>query len=359
VYGLDTLVTNIISFIKLDMKVTKHISTPEVAQALRIDFSSSDFANLDSKKIDSICQHIKSRIDFTEYQREVWDNPLFYNSRDTKPNRSQFFAIGNAINFRYWKLGPEGIISLKGKKGGKEFGGAEYMWRSLSVCLERKQYPLLEASFLANITEVQFNSIFSTDYGEDLFAVGKEDRLNNLRDLGSKLASKWDGSFFNVVNEANSSLIDFCHLSREFIAFDDPIYKLTMVNAIIHSGSSVAQFDADPLPGIDYQLLKQLLRIGILHPLGNIESKLRNQEILTSEEAYELRRSALHCFVIISGKTKISGEILDNKFWMNRKKCRDINPVCLVRETASDCPFWGVCDRQISFKIPLEMTRYY
>jgi hypothetical protein len=341
------------------MKPTKHISIFEVAQALNIDFSPSRFASLDIQKINSLCQRIKSRNDFTEYRRETWSNPLFYNSRDTNPNRSQFFAIGNAINFRYWRLAPEGIILLRGKKGGKEFGGAEYMWRCLSICLERKQYPLLEASFLSNITEAHFNSIFSTDDGENLLEVGKEHRLNNLRDLGSKLASRWDGSFFNVVIEANNSLIDFCRLSQQFIAFDDPIYKLTMVNAIIHSGSSVAQFDGDPLPGIDYQLLKQLLRIGILHPLGNLDSKLRNQEILTSEEAYELRRSALRAFVIISEETKISGEILDNRFWMNRKKCPDINPVCLVRETASDCPFRGVCDQNISFKIPLEMTRYY
>lgn len=233
------------------------------------------------------------------------------------------------------------------------------MWRCLRTCLEEELYPMLDASFLANITEEQFNKIFSTDSGENLLSTGMDDRIKNLRDLGAKLLAKWEGLFFNVIVASNNSLVNFCQLSREFIAFSDPLYKLTMVNTILHIGSGIAEFDADPLPGIDYQLMKQLLRIGILLPDQELKSKLTSQKILSQKESYGIRRVALHAFVILSENTAISGEILDNKFWWNRKKCLDINPVCVNPETASECPFFGTCNQNLEFTIPLEITRYY
>jgi hypothetical protein len=341
------------------LKSKDHLSTSELARALNIDFSDSPLVSPDLEIIDSLCQHINSRGEFTLFQREKWDNPLFWNIKDSTDKQSQYFAIGNSINFRYWTFSEQRIIHLKGKKRGEDFKGSNYMWRCLRLCLQTKQYPLLNATFLANITEDQFDNIFSTDFGDNPLCVGKEIRLNNLRDLGSKLLSTWKGSFIEVIKTAGDSLVEFCRLSSKFIAFDDPLYKLTMVNAILHLGSGIAKFKDEPLPGIDYQLLKQLLRIGILLPNTDITAKLKNKKLLNSDEAYELRRMALKIFVIMSEKTGISGEILDNKFWWNRIKCQDVNPVCVDPQSAVECPFYSVCSRKLEFTIPLEITRYY
>src|SRR5262249_46360291 len=151
----------------------------------------------------------------------------------------------------------------------------------------------------------------------------------------------------------------FVRLSAQFRAFDDPVFKLTMVNAILHSGSGVACFDADPLPGIDYHLLKQLLRQGVIRPYGRLEQKLRRREILTSAEGLELRRVALCAFVRLSGLSGVSGELLDNKYWWNRSKCKDADPVCFLPESAPECPFYGPCERLIGLSFPVEETRYY
>jgi hypothetical protein len=337
----------------------KNLSTSELAQALNIDFSESTFVSLNNGIIDKLSRHINSRGDFTTYQREKWDNPLFWGINDSADKQSQYFAIGNSLNFRFWTISQHKIIHLKGQKRGSEFKGSNYMWRCLRICIETSQYPLLDATFLANFTEGQFDNIFSSDTGENPLRIGKEDRLNNLRDLGSKLLSEWHGSFYNVITTAGDSLVDFCRFSKNFIAFDDPLYKLTMVNAILHLGSGLAKFNDQPLPGIDYQLLKQLLRLGVLLPNDKLSEKIKNQVILNEHEAYELRRMALKSFAIISEKTGISGEILDNKFWWNRIKCQDEEPVCVNPLTAAECPFYGVCSRQLGFTIPLEITRYY
>lgn len=132
-----------------------------------------------------------------------------------------------------------------------------------------------------------------------------------------------------------------------------------MVNAILHSGSGLVQFDSELFPGIDYQLMKQLLRIGVVVPEPNLADSISRKSLLSQEQSYELRRISLHAFVIISETTGISGEILDNKFWWNRQKCLDDKPVCLNPTTAGECPFYGVCDRLLHFTIPLEVTRYY
>jgi hypothetical protein len=273
--------------------------------------------------------------------------------------RSQFFAIGNAINFRYWdKVGGQ-VVRAKGVKRGQEFAGAMYMWRCLQVALDDGRYPLLSASYLANLTVSDFAAIFSDDHGQNPLQIGEDERLTNLRDLGQRLVAKWNGQFFELVKTAQGSLVSFAQLSQDFRAYDDSCYKLTMVNAILHSGSGLVSWDADPLPGIDYQLLKQLLRIGVMTPATRITAKLQRQELLSSDEAYELRRTALRAFATMSTMTGLSGELLDNRFFMNRRKCDDERPVCLDPRTASECPFYGPCEERIAFTIPLEMTRYY
>lgn len=335
------------------------LSTLQLANALNINFESSPMVGLDHKRLEQVCTHILPREEFQSYHREKWNDPLYWNVEDSFQNRSQYFAIGNAINFRYWDIKEGKVVPSTGVKRGQELRGALYMWRCLRICLEENKLPLLDASFLEAITEKELDIIFGSDTGENPLGVGKEDRILNLRDLGARLRTRWGGYFFNLVQSCSGSLLKFVDNSKQLRAYDDPYHKLTMVNAILHSGSGLVEFDADPLPGIDYQLLKQLLRTGILVPAPSLSEKICNQRLLSAEEASELRRVALHAFAMMSEKTEISGEILDNKWWWNRLKCLDLNPVCIDASTASQCPFYGPCAQYTQHSIPLEITRYY
>jgi hypothetical protein len=162
-----------------------------------------------------------------------------------------------------------------------------------------------------------------------------------------------------VIEASGGSLVEFATICRRFRAFDDPLYKLTMVNAILHSGSGVATFVDEPLPGIDYHLLKQALRQGMVRPSGALAAKLRAGNLLDARQGYELRRAALLAFVSLAAQTGLSGEVIDNKYWLNRVNCRDTDPVCLEPSVASQCPFFGACVEAIDFGLPLELTRYY
>jgi len=162
-----------------------------------------------------------------------------------------------------------------------------------------------------------------------------------------------------VVVAAGGSLVRFCELSREFRAFDDPLCKLTMLNVILHTGSGLTQFDRDPLPAIDYHLVKQMLRHGVVVPVAPLREKLVRRRYLTHGEASELRRPTLMAFLRIADATHVPGHILDNKWWGNRNKCLTEGPVCTAPSTASECPFLAVCGRLTDLGMPLERTRYY
>jgi len=335
-------------------------SSAELARVLGVECTHSDLVTIDDAALASLAAHIGKREDFANYTRSRWDDAKFWNVESPIEERSQYFTVGNSINFRFWTMAPGGIIEpARGWRGEENFTGSMYLWRSLRLCLDQRKYPILDATFLASLTEGEFDGIFVDDRGVNPLSIAKEDRIANLRDLGTKLRSQWRGQFYNVVAASERSLATFAKLSARFRAFDDPVLKLTMVNAILHSGSSIATFDSDPLPGIDYHLLKQLLRQGVIRVQSEFATKIERRQLITSAESFELRRQALCVFIKLSELTGISGEVLDNKYWWNRSKCKDRDPVCLRPETAHECPFYGPCERRIELSFPVEETRYY
>src|SRR4029077_6316973 len=78
--------------------------TAEVARALGVDPSPSPLAVLDDARIARVAVSIAERASADTFERATWDNRLFWNAEADAPQRSQYFAIGNAINFRFWQF---------------------------------------------------------------------------------------------------------------------------------------------------------------------------------------------------------------------------------------------------------------
>lgn len=341
------------------MNTTIGRSVGQVARELGVDRSQSDLVRLDEIALEKLARHIQKRSEFFHHEKYKWDDRRFWNTDDSPDKRSQYLTVGCAINFRFWSLADGRPQPASGWIEGEKFTGSMYLWRSLRRCLYEERFPILDAKFLASLSAEQFDGIFSDDMGENPLKIAADDRIANLRDLGSRLCLQWQDQFHNVVRAAGRSLVQFARFSSGFRAFDDPNFKLVMVNAILHSGSGIIAFDDDPLPGIDYHLLKQLLRHGVLRPRPELEQQIKAQKILDARDGHELRRVALNAFIRLSELTGISGEILDNRWWWNRLKCGDRNPVCLDPTTADQCPFFGACEQNVWLPSPLEMTRYY
>jgi len=227
-----------------------------------------------------------------------------------RQDRCQFLAIGNAINFRFWSITDNYLVPADGFVAGQLLRGSMYMWRRLRLALQRGDLAL-DAAFLASLDVPRFRRAFEADDGSFPLEPGVEDRVENLCDLGTRLSEHWEGQFGRVVDAAGGSLVRFAALSAEFRAFDDPVRKLTMVNAIMLTGSGLAVFDHDPLPGVDYHLVKQAVRQGVVDPAPELARKLKTGELLTEDESLPLRTATLEALEAIAAGAGVSGAVLE------------------------------------------------
>jgi len=290
-------------------------------------------------------------------QPATWDNPRFWNVDGLRSDRCQFLAVGNAINFRFWTVTADQVVASEGPVEGEFFRGAMYMWRRLRVGVLRGEFEL-NARWLSELTEESLERALQDDCGACPLSPGLADRAENLRDLGTRLLDDWEGEFVNVVDAADGSLTRFADLSAAFRAFDDPIRKLTMVNAIMLAGSGLTHFDAEPLPGIDYHLIKQAVRQGLVMPSREVQDKLRDRQFLTSMESLELRHATLTALLRVGEASGISTAVIDNIYWGNGRICDEQKPACQIAGGA-ECPFEEACLQRVDLGRPLELTRYY
>lgn len=332
----------------------------EIARTLGIDLGPSDLVTIDSAALSRVAAGLRSKTDAVGSGRPAkWDDARFWNVEGTPEERSQYFAVGNSINFRFWRLATNRVIPATGWIEGEQYWGSMYMWRCLRRGLDTRRFPILDPDFLSSLHAEEFDAVFADDSGNNPLSVAAGERIANLHDLGHQLLENWGGNFYSLIESTGHSITRFAQFSRRFRAFDDPLCKLTMVNAILHSGSGVYRFEDGPLPGIDYQLLKQLVRQGILCTDSRLATKLRDGGLLDRLEAHELRRVALVALLAIAELAGLSGEVLDNTYWLNRTNCTDTTPVCQDPATAAQCPFFGECAERVEFRLPLELTRYY
>jgi hypothetical protein len=285
-----------------------------------------------------------------------WDNPGFWNVEADRAERCQFLAVGNAINFRFWELRDHEAVPSVGTIEGEAFRGSMYLWRRLRTAVSRGTFSL-DSQYLAGLTVESFEAAFTDDEGLFPLRPAVAERVENLRDLGSRLLKSWHGQFAGVIDSAEGSLDEFVRFSRTFRAFDDPVQKLTMVNAIMLTGSGLAQFDREPLPGVDYHLMKQAVRQGLVEPTGVVASKLASGGLLTYDESLLLREGVLKALVEVACLAGVSTAVVDNLYWMNRRTCSDRDPAC--QSGVGGCPFESACAQKTDYGLPMELTRYY
>ena len=230
------------------------------------------------------------------------------------------------------------------------------MWRCLKDCYDNNDYEILNASFLAQIEIKDMMNIFKTDEGKNIMT-HLEERWLNWRDLGKKLLEKYNNNFYNIILKSKNDMEIFIKLSKEFRAFDDPIYKMIMVNTILHQGRKIVNFGDNIFPGIDYHLMTQSLRLGLLNLNTTLEKKLISKVLLDRCESLALRKATLSCLIKIAKELNITGDIIDNIFFKNGKKYCTHNLSC--EKPNNLCIFKDICIKKTQIFMPLEKTRYY
>ena len=272
-----------------------------------INFNFFDLVEINENILDQFTDYFKKNDQLLHSTPIDWiDNNFWLNPLKGPEINSQYFTIGNSINFKFWEFIDSGIQQVTGKKGNIECKGSSYMWRCLKVCIENNNYEILDASFLSQIDIKDMQNIFKTDDYKNVMT-HLEERWLNWRDLGKKLLEKYNKNYYNLILKSENNIETFIKLSKEFRAFDDPLCKMTMVNAILHQGRNIVNFGENIFPGIDYHLVTQVLRIGLLVLDETLKYKIENKNLLDKTESLALRKATLKCLMFIANKLKISG----------------------------------------------------
>lgn len=284
---------------------------------------------------------------------ETWSDDRFWLTSASAAERCQYLAVGNAINFRFWRPTEAGIEVSGGLLDGEFLLGSLYMWRRLRLIVERDEFPILSAERLALLDMRTFEQLFADDHARNPLGEAIEDRVHNLRDLGTQLRARWHGRFADVVSASDGSLSTFFALSARFRAYDDPLRKLSSVNAIMLSGAGLAEFSDDIPAAMDYHLAKQLLRFGAVDVDQATTTDLEQQKLLPNDIGTAIRAACLDALGEACERAHVSGALVDNLLWRNRSVCTEPVPECLR------CPINRLCARRVTLQRPLELTRYY
>lgn len=311
------------------------------------------WARVSPAGVDALASALQYAVAAVDSVTETWSDDRFWLASGSPEERCQYIAIGNAINFRFWRPAVTGIEVLGGRLKGHHFVGSLYMWRRLRLIVERSEFPILSAEFLAHLDTPTFERLFADDGGRNPLSEAAEDRVRNLRDLGVRLSERWHGRFANVIGSAGDSLPVFFALSAQFRAYDDPLRKLSSVNAIMLSGAGLARFSHDIPAAMDYHIAKQVLRFGAVDVDPMTASALAKQDVLPNEVGSAIRTACLDALTQACARAQVAGSLADNLLWRNRTVCTEPAPKC------SSCPLNQFCARRVALQRPLEITRYY
>jgi len=303
----------------------------------------SQHVKINSKEVDNFCEY------FSPKHMKHWFNEAPFDIKKLNPkDRLHFLLVFNSISFSYW-----GDPKWKIQYNGEELDGAYGMIGAIGRAIENK-FPILEAKYLANISESNFLKILEGNVQIPLF----EERLNILREVGNVLLKKFNGDLTNLVLKASGDSQKLLNLIIEnFSSFtDESTYKGTKVyfykraqllTADIYQAFIDHEFgrlkNINELTACaDYKLPFVLRRLGIFSYSDYLANKIDNQIQIEkdSEEEIEIRANTIWTVELMKQKIKqkidqVDSIHINDHIWMlGQKKLKNDKPYHLTRTTS-------------------------
>lgn len=315
----------------------------KVLESTRFLIESPEHVHIDEEQVDKTAKRFSQE----ELSIPPWDLPIYMSG--TSKHVIDFFFLANSINFAYtdFKTG----VKFAADYYGQEWRGACGMFACLKKALAGEEgYPLLSARFLKTISKRELKEVFKGNIEIPLF----EERWKIFREVGRVLEEKYDGHFYNLVEQSGGRLFNNGYgiverLTSDFPSFDDSVQhqgremrfdkRAQLAPGMIYgrflaNGSKLVE-DVDELTVFaDYVLPKTLRALGILKYKEGLAHKVDNQELIpqNSQEELEIRASTIHASqMLIDGinelrrkskdkKEKVNALHLDYKLWSEGRK---------------------------------------
>ena len=329
-------------------------------------------------------ERLGNRLQSLHLKTEDFLNPhLFPQPTAATEDATRFFFFVTGIDHR---TSPPGQ-SFEGIVDGVHFQGADLLWH-LSVRRFNQDPDSFHPSRMAKITAQEVREWFSINRPKPVTIRNPAERAALLRDSGTLLTKKYQGSVLNLLRQAHHRVSrnstgkgGLLSLLSEFQAYEDPAKKKSylLLKFLLRRGLW-AHDDADSLRiPVDNHLTRIALRTGIVDVSRKLADLLRNQTRISLKTDIALRTTIGDAYQQVGIASERSVLELDDFFWhFGRECCLFDAPVCVTECQAhcvvsekllqlgcqNECPLGTIClayddDVQRSLVEPKIKTWYY
>ena len=251
-----------------------------------------------------IIKKIAPKIAQEELALPKWDAPVY--PKENNRQLIDFVMTANAINFAFTEFQEP---FRKFEAGDIPWGGAFGML----YCLKGAMPRIVEADFLANLSIQKTEEIFQ---GNNMQIPMIKERTLVLQDVGKILLEKYDGHFYNLVEDSNyhafkdgNGIVE--KLAKDFPCFNDTSYyqgqkimfykRAQLAVGILYArllGTGLFNIKdiGDLTVYADYVLPVSLTQLGIMRKMPKLEKKIQNWVEIEkcSLEELEIRVHTIH-----------------------------------------------------------------
>ncbi len=302
-------------------------STREVVEGARFVF-------LNDKNLEAAAELIK------KHRGELNTKTMGYSFVGNFEDDLQLVFLENVVNFCFWPDQGEPKWQVEGLNGEVSSGG----WFGLKTSFERgikEGVPILNADYLSNL---------SLDDGAKFFRGIKNtripllnERIQNLREAGKILVSRFQGKFVNLFNGTNDDAIQVTRAVIEnFPSFRDVshpegknvfFYKRAQIlsqdiNCILPKGRKLKKLN-QLTAFADYKLPQLLRANGVLEYKPDLAGKIDNYVQIPhdSREEIEIRASTIWAVELLKDYLHgMSSADIDNTIWLMSQNQDNLKP---------------------------------
>lgn len=265
-----------------------------------------------------------------------------FGSVDSLTDSVQLIFLEDTVNFCFWAELRKQKWQVEWPEGNISSGG----WYSLGKCFQRaitQGVPILDASYLMNLTIEQVQSLFKGVKGTKIPLFEK--RLENLQEAGRVLNKKYSGRYINALRKTNFDAVKIVKLLiNDFPSFRDiavwnknKIYFLKRAQICAQDFSYLSKKykeigikNIHLLSGFaDYKIPQMFRRYEVISYSKKLEEKVDNYVLIPmgSREEIEIRSTSVWCIELIRQRLKkYMAADIDNALWLISQNQRNVKP---------------------------------
>lgn len=328
---------------EVKMLTANQASMSQVLETTKSAFEKSKYVKINHDKITELAKTFQHG----NVPHWLTNSPLSF-SHLTDEEKLNFLLVFNSTSFCYWSE-PKWTIEYKGEK----YDGSWAMIACILRALENGK-PILDAKYRSTISRQEYSEILSGNVEIPLF----DQRLKITRDVAIRLLEKYDGSFANLIKQADGDAMKLLDLIvQNFSAFDDTsIYYKQVIYFYKRAQLLVADIyqlfggegygnlkNVDQLTACaDYKLPQSLRTLGIISYTKSLEEKIDNKIPLIhcEQEEVDIRVNTIWAVEFIRqeleklDKHVLSIGINDHLWLMGQDKSKHDKPYHRTETTA-------------------------